>query len=44
MQTKSLFEILLLSVNFEKFNFINQKSDQSQQSKHSTVIGRSFVF
>ena len=39
MQTKSFLEIWLLSGNFEKFTFINQISDQSQSSKHPTVIG-----
>ena len=38
MQTKLLLKIWLLSVNFEKYNSINQKSDQSQSGVWSTVI------
>ena len=41
MQTKSFLKILLLSLNFEKFNSINLASDQSQQFKRSTMIGPS---
>ena len=38
---KVIHEIWLLFVNLEKITSINQKSDQSQPSKRSTVIGRS---
>ena len=42
MNAKNIFlKILLLSVNYEKFTSKNQMSDQSQPSKHPTVIGRS---
>ena len=36
-------EIWFLSVNFEKFPWINQESDQSQPSKRPTVIGRALL-
>ena len=41
MKTKSFFKIWLLSVNFEKFTSINQKSDQSSSDARRAVIGRS---
>ena len=41
MQTKAFLKILLLSINFQKFNSMNLASDQSQQFKRSTMIGPS---
>ena len=39
---QSFLKIRLQSNNFERFTTMNQKSDQSQPSKHPTVIGRFF--
>ena len=41
MQTNSIMKIEFLSINFEKFTSINQKSDQSQSRVWRAVIGHS---